>query len=172
MSPCYTNSFFFVAGTCSRVWTSIHCSPIVRYAIKRGKLRTAEVTWTMGGKLLRLLLLLCAAVALLCSLASAEQGRMTTEYSCSLKLRVCHLWCVDCVCACVCVCVCVCACLLFVYFGTNRFYRLPAYWNHCRMSKFWPPNNGTSWWHVINPSVPRVIQSQKRLFLLDRASSW
>ena len=102
----YQQFFFSVAGTCSRVWTSIHCSPIVRYAIKRGKLRTAEVTWTMGGKLLRLLLLLCAAVALLCSLASAEQGRMTTEYSCSLKLRVCHLWCVDCVCVCVCVRAC------------------------------------------------------------------
>jgi hypothetical protein len=42
----------------------------------------------MGGKLLRLLLLLCAAVALLCSLASAEQGRMTTEFSLALKLRV------------------------------------------------------------------------------------
>ena len=116
----YTNSCFSVTGSRRRVWTAIYCSPIVRYAIKRSKLRTVEVTWTMGGKLLTLLVLLCAVVALLCSLASAEQGRMTTEYSYSLKLRglwnVVHIFAICDVCGlCVRVCVCVClrVCVLF-----------------------------------------------------------
>jgi hypothetical protein len=89
-----TNCCFSVTGTCTRVWTSNRSSLTVRYAIKRGKSRTAEVTWTMGGKLLRLLFLLSATVALLCSLASAEQGKSIDN------IRTCfglwRLWCVDC----------------------------------------------------------------------------
>jgi hypothetical protein len=81
-------SCFCVAETYMRIWTWDRCSPFDRYAVKRGRLRTAEVEWTMGGQLLSLLLLLYAAVALLYSLASAEQGRMSSAYYICRWLRL------------------------------------------------------------------------------------
>jgi hypothetical protein len=136
----------------------------------------------MGGKLLRLLVLLCAAVALLCSLASAEQGRMTTDYSPSLKLwglgnvvrsfflPYVMMWFVR-------VSARSLFCLLrfirkssehdavFMCFRNGSFYSLPAYSNHDQMPKFWRPINGASSWHVINPSLLCVIQNRKRFVL-------